>query len=316
MATRVTRAPGKAMLIGEYAVLGGAPAAVAAVDCYAEARLLPGTPGSPFIEQAICEAGHALSALGASARSPGELVPVVDTGSFSVGGRKLGVGSSASATVAAVGAVLDAAGIDVTAAAVRAVVRQAATTAHDAAQGVRGSGADVLAATFGGLCILNRPKALGDGSGAAVPELPARLCFVATPTSVSTAGLVARYREIGAANQAPTQALAAAAERFLQAVWDQSFAKLAAAVAQAYAGYEALGAAMDRPLITEDHARVAQAAQRAGGIAKPSGAGGGDLAVVFLPDEAAVAALQQALPPELPLLGLQMSPRGLHCVEM
>ena len=114
-------------------------------------------------------------------------------------------------------------------------MRQAATTAHDAAQGVRGSGADVLAATFGGLCILNSPKALADGSGAAAPQLPARLCFVATPTSVATAGLVARYRESGAANQAATQALAAAAERFLQAVWDQSFAELAAAVAQAYA---------------------------------------------------------------------------------
>lgn len=316
MATRVTRAPGKAMLIGEYAVLGGCPAAVAAVDCYADARLMPGTPGSPFIEQAIVEAGRAICALGAAAGGPGELVPVVDTQSFSVGGRKLGVGSSAAATVAAVGALFDAAGMDVTAAAVRTAVRLAATTAHDTAQGVRGSGADVLAATFGGLCILNSPKGSRDSGSAGVPALPARLCFVATATSVSTGGLVARYREIGAANQAATQTLAEAAERFLAAIWAQSFGQLAAAVAQAYAGYESLGAAMERSLITEDHARVAQAAQRAGGIAKPSGAGGGDLAVVFLPDEAAVTALQQALPPELPLLGLQMSPRGLHCVEM
>lgn len=311
---RVTRAPGKAMLVGEYAVLDGAPAVVAAVDCYAEARLLPGTPASPFIENALREAAHALADLGAPGHPPTGLVPVVDTQSFSVGGRKLGVGSSASATVAAVAALLDAAGIDVTDAAVRSAVRRAATQAHDAAQGVRGSGADVLAATFGGLCVLNRPSS-HDGAEV-LPELPAQLCFVATTTSVSTAALVARYREIGAAGQAATQALRAAAERFILAWQARRGSALLAAVAEAYAGYEALGAAMDRPLITEDHARVAQAARRAGGVAKPSGAGGGDLAVVFLPEAAAVAALRQALPPELPVLGLQMSPRGLHCVEM
>jgi phosphomevalonate kinase len=239
-------------------------------------------------------------------------VPVVDTQSFSVAGRKLGVGSSAAATVAAIGALLDAVAVDVTTPAVQRVVQQAATRAHDAAQGVRGSGADVLAATFGGLRILNPTPAVDD---ATMPPLPVQLRFVATTTSVSTAALVARYREIGAAAHAPTRELRLAAERFLLA-WQQGDggAVLAAAL-QAYRGYVALGEAMDRPLVTADHVRIAQAARQAGGVAKPSGAGGGDLAVVFLPDERAVAALQGALPIELPLLDLKVSPRGLHCVE-
>jgi phosphomevalonate kinase len=242
---------------------------------------------------------------------------VVDTQTFSVAGRKLGVGSSASATVAALGALLDAVGVDVSAAAVQQVVLRAATRAHDAAQGVRGSGADVLAATFGGLCVCNAPELAWERRwGIAAAALPVQLGFVATTTSVSTAALVGRYREIGAAAQPATTQLREAATRFLRAWQDGDRGALLAAVAQAYAGYLALGTAMERPLITEDHARIAAAAQKVGGVAKPSGAGGGDLAVVFLPDAVAGAALKQALPPELPLLELHVSPLGLHCVEM
>lgn len=313
---QATRAPGKAMLVGEYAVLDGGPAVVAAVDCYAVARLCAGEPGSPFIAYAVSEATAALAELGVLARPPVGLVPVVDTQSFSVGGRKLGVGSSASATVAAVGALLAAAGVAVDERACQRVVQQAATRAHDAAQGVRGSGADVLAATFGGLCVLQAPEPAWDPLTTAAPPLPAELCFVATTTSVSTAALVGRYREIGAAAQPAIQLLRTAAERFLRAWQSQDSGALLEAVEQAYAGYARLGTALDRALITADHARIAAAAHQVGGVAKPSGAGGGDLAVVFLPPGTAATALAQALPPELPLLNLHVSPRGLHLVEI
>ena len=53
---RITAAPGKAMLIGEYAVLDGAPAVVAAVGCYARARLADVPPASPFISAALAHA--------------------------------------------------------------------------------------------------------------------------------------------------------------------------------------------------------------------------------------------------------------------
>src|SRR5438067_1243374 len=66
--TRVTRAPGKAMLFGEYAVLEGAPALLAACP-----------PSAPLHVDS-----SALTADGA-------------------GGRKLGLGSSAAVTVAVFG---------------------------------------------------------------------------------------------------------------------------------------------------------------------------------------------------------------------
>ncbi len=86
------------MLIGEYAVLDGGPAVVAAIDCYAVAQLLPAADAvSPFVAAAQAEAGAVLAGLGRAA--PGG-VPVIDTAAFSLDGRKLGLGSSAAATVA------------------------------------------------------------------------------------------------------------------------------------------------------------------------------------------------------------------------
>jgi mevalonate kinase len=309
-AARAVRAPGKALLIGEYAVLDGAPAVVAAVDCFAEARMTRGEPTSPFIAAAIEESLRALHARGvAPAELPIGQVPLVDTSAFSEGGRKLGVGSSAAATVAAVGALFDAAGLDVTDAAVRAEVQAVATRAHDQAQGVRGSGADVLAATWGGVSTLNAPadRLL---RGAAAP--PVLIRFIPTTQSASTAQLVERYRSLHA-EAAPARArLGEAARRFLDAWHGRDAGALLESVAAACAGYEALGQILGRALVTDDHARIVQAARAAGGAAKPSGAGGGDLAVAFFPDEAAVERCAALLPPSLRLSPLRISDRGLH----
>lgn len=311
----VARAPGKAMLIGEYAVLDGAPAVVAAVDRFAVARLCPGAePGSPFIEAALRAARALLAELGRELA--GALpTPVVDTESFSLNGQKLGVGSSASATVAAVGALLAAAGLDLDDAAVRARVLASAVAAHDAAQGVRGSGADVVAATWGGVCTLNHPGPGTQWQADFRPQqrpLPVEVRFVATPTSVSTAGLVQRCREVGAAAHPALLHMTDAAQRFIAAWTAGSAAALLAAVSQAYEAYEQLGQAMERALVTPEHAAIAAAARRAGGVAKPSGAGGGDLAVVFLPDAEAATALARTLPDGLPMLPMAISSRGLH----
>ena len=72
------RAPGKAMLLGEYAVLDGAPALVTAVDRYAEARYGagPGERLSPFIIEAAAAARRAAEGEG-SATPEGH--PIVDS---------------------------------------------------------------------------------------------------------------------------------------------------------------------------------------------------------------------------------------------
>lgn len=299
------RAPGKAMLVGEYAVLDGAPAVVAAIDCYAEARVDPQVEkrlqATPFLIQAELEAQAELAARGLRVSG----VPVVDTSAFSRDGRKLGLGSSASAVVAAVGALLAAAGLELTDTAVRRALHGAARRAHDTAQGVAGSGADVLAAAFGGLQTLHCPSPVGIA-------LPSGLVLRLVPTSrsASTAELVARYRSVGAAANVARDRQAAAAQRFIDACAAGDASAVLEAVAESQSAFFALAQALDRDLVTDDHRAIIEAAARAGGVAKPSGAGGGDLAVVFLPGAAATAAFEAELTP----LPFTISRHGVHVI--
>lgn len=304
-------APGKSMLIGEYAVLDGGPAVVAAVDCYAVAQLEPAAASvSPFIAAAQAEAGVALGQLGQVAPAG---VPVVDTSAFSLAGRKLGLGSSAAATVAAVGVLFAAAGLDPEAAEVQRLVHLAARRAHDQAQGVAGSGADVLASSLGGLRALN-----DSGAGVALPA-PMELRFVATSRSASTAELIGLYRSRKAAAEPARQRMADAARQFLGGCRAQDVGAVLAAVREALAAFQELGEALGCELATGEHLAVAAAAERAGGVAKPSGAGGGDLAVAFFPDPDAAgrfaAELAEPGADGLVLLPQRLSLRGVHLLN-
>jgi mevalonate kinase len=297
------------MLCGEYAVLDGGTAVVAAIDCYAEARLdRQATASSPFIAAALREAGLLLGELGESL-PPG--APVVDTSAFSRDGRKLGLGSSAAATVAAVGAILREAGLELAEPDNLLALHQAARQAHDAAQGVTGSGADILAAVFGGLLVLNDVR-LSEREEPLLLPAPLALRLVGTSRSASTAELVSRYRTVGAAAYLGRDRMKVAGRHFVDACRAGAAGEVLAAVEEAYEAFLALGAALGRDLITADHREIAAIAKRLGGVAKPSGAGGGDLAVIFLPDAQAASALPAKLPLPLPLLPYRLSSKGVH----
>lgn len=311
-------APGKAMLIGEYAVLDGSSAVVAAVNRYAVAQLHENaSPASDFIRAALEQARIELLSLGPSAPSA---VPVVDTTAFAPNGRKLGLGSSAAATVAALGALFVAAGRDLLPAAHLIALHRAARRAHDIAQGEPGSGADVLASTFGGLRALeNRGAALDHCPDELQLPAPLQLRFIATGRSASTAALIKRYRSVGAAADSGRARMGQAAKRFLQACRMAAPGEILEAVAEAQSAFRVLQEALNCELLTAEHMAIADLAKQVGGVAKPSGAGGGDLAVVFLPDLKAAAALEQRLVAnsspvyaELELLPLQISLAGCH----
>src|SRR5450432_4059309 len=94
----VVVAPGKIFLIGEYAVIDGAPAVVAAVSRVAVGQFVPAfEPESPFVAEAV---QAALSGIGdhAAALPPGSVM--IDSRAFSLNGKKLGLGSSAAVTTA------------------------------------------------------------------------------------------------------------------------------------------------------------------------------------------------------------------------
>lgn len=290
----VASAPGKLVLCGEYAVLLGHPAVVAAVDVRARARLGEGAP-APL-----------LAAVAQAARSRGLPVGgeiVVDTGAFSAGGRKLGLGSSAAAATAAAALLVHEArgALDVE------LAWQIARDAHRAFQG-GGSGIDVAASSFGGLVrfsLRERPVP--------APPLPPSLevLVVDTGSSTSTQGFVDRVLA-HPDRAAYLEPIAAATSSFLDACAQGDARELLAAVERACAGMAALGAETGVDIVSEPHARIAALASACGGAAKPSGAGGGDVALAFVPrarSEELRAALRAA---SLPVVDLRLGAPGVR----
>ncbi len=173
-------APGKVLWAGEYAVLDGAPAVVCAVARRAIARIMPSgvrvPPLSSFLA-AVRDQIFATYGPGAAETRAASRI-VVDSSALQQQGIKLGVGSSAATTVAAVTAALGSAD--------PAHVHPIAHRAHAAAQaprGSRGSGADIAASVHGGLIEVVRPPGADD----ATPLLVRRLTLPVglTPVLVS-----------------------------------------------------------------------------------------------------------------------------------
>ena len=132
---RVTiTAPGKLFFAGEYGVLHGGTAVVAAVNRRVVARFVPGAaPSTLVVAEAIAAVRAHCATTGVSFPDG---APGIDSASLSDGGQKLGLGSSAAVAAAAVGVLLEAAGFDV--AAERWLTFLFADRAHRAAQGGRG----------------------------------------------------------------------------------------------------------------------------------------------------------------------------------
>jgi phosphomevalonate kinase len=121
-----------------------------------------------------------------------------------------------------------------------------------------------------------------------------------------------------AAYRACVAALADAADAAVASINDAS--RFLGAVSQAEAALDDLGRAAAAPIITEAHRALARAAAAAGLVTKPSGAGGGDLSLVFGPSDAALdaftARLASAPPhPSLAPIPLRPDPDGVRAVS-
>lgn len=305
-------APGKLLLAGEYAVLDGATAVVIAVDRRATARRAPRQP-SPFLDALAAQLARRFGVEHPCAHAATADI-AVDTAEFSRGGQKLGLGSSAAATVAAAALALAAA--DPAAAADapdRDQIFELAFAAHGDAQGQRGSrgsGADIAAATYGGvLTYRTRPDTDARNAGAAsggcdrailpVPRSITLLPFF-TGHSADTVTMVARVhaaRTAGATARS-LEAIAAASLALALALQRDDASEILRAIRDGGAALAALGEAAGHDLETAAVRAARTALARFGGAAKTTGAGGGDLAIAVLPCEEdrneAVAALIEA----------------------
>jgi phosphomevalonate kinase len=286
-----TSAPGKLMVSGEYAVLDGAIAIVASVGVRVVARLsTPGSDGSPgglaHSPQSPALPAEAVLARRLAEEHLGSVQAelTIDASELRKSGRKLGLGSSAAAAAAAAGAVFAAHGHDLDEPATRRKVFELALAGHKAVA-PEGSGADVAASSLGGFV-----RFRVEGGKLAEAER------VAFPASVSTrvvwTGKEARTSEFvravrgyeardGAGFAQLRGRLFDGAARFAEAI-EQADPSEVVAAADAYGlTMQALGEVAGVSIVTPELAQIAALARQCGGAAKPSGAGGGDVALAF-----------------------------------
>jgi phosphomevalonate kinase len=307
MNTRVVaRAPGKLFVLGEYAVLDGCPAVVAAIDRTVEVSLELGSLGTTVrINSTVASAEFSTTAppveagplrfADAAYRSAVSAFPEVGQRNavITIASRlddqqhaKLGLGSSAAVTAGVVAAVFAAAGQDLTAGSCRDHLLSVALGAHRRVQGKLGSGADVAASVYGGL-ILFRPR---EGMAQITPlRLPSHACLLAAWTGepASTPDLVQRYRSAqnGSAAQraAFVQATRACVDDFVAGLARGSVS-LSAVLANGHL-LEQLAADLNLPLLTPGLQRLVSVACAEGAAAKISGAGGGDCGIALTCDK-------------------------------
>lgn len=301
------RAPGKLVLLGEYAVLDGAPALVMAVARHARARIVR-APGPECSLTTRTEAAHTVR-FRAGAPSGVELVDFVtstgpalswpgwhgslDSAEFFQGGDKLGLGSSAAALTAWAGAWWLAAVPDAAPPPVETLI-----DIHRAFQGGAGSGLDIAASRLGGVLEFRLDAARRPRIGSV--RLPNSVGFagIFAGSSASTTGLVARYEAWAIAKPAEARALRAEMGELAvsgcaagQGPDGAEFVRIMAAYGECLAR---LGTAMGADLVTREHVEIGHLADRYGVTYKVSGAGGGDLGIAASEDAGRLQAFSSA----------------------
>ncbi len=320
-------APGKLMLAGEYVVLDGAAALVAAVGVRVVARSTPrGDHSAPERAGSPDDGSQAPEVVLARQWAERRLGPVtmplvVDRTPLYRGERKLGLGSSAAAAAATAGWVHAAHGRAMDEADVREEVLADALRGH-AAVAPNGSGADVAASVLGGVLRFRRvgsaPEAVQACRIGWPPALTLRVVWTGQPAR--TSDLVDRVRALRRENpdryHAAIGRLREAAEHVERAWLAHDTKGVLAGVARHHDAMARLGDAAGRPIVEARLQRVAHLAHRCGGAAKPSGAGGGDVAVAFFPDEDAAAAFGRlAAAHGLTVLDLPLDEEGVQLEE-
>ena len=271
-------APGKIVLWGEYAVLAGAPAAVAAIDRRASATLVPQSaryryssrgflaPGLSTTHPGLHDAAVARIA-NAVARHWGDtqfakpFSLLSDSEPFYVAGKKLGIGSSAAMTVATYAALSKHLG--------RSITLPDAMAIHQALQG-SGSGLDVATSWQGGVIKFQEGQIRGSVDCSALAWQ-----VVWTGESASTAQHISDF----ATWRKHSQTIA------LDALADASQNLFADFSVSALIDYSARLRALDLQaklnIYTQAHVSLATIARELNIAYKPCGAGGGDIGMAF-----------------------------------
>lgn len=344
-------APGKLVLLGEYAVLEGAPALVVAVDRRARVQVRARTDGRITVHAPQLDATAATARIDAQGRlhwqcasalvdrlrliahiwevlaQEGLLTDLysgfeleIDTAGFVLetptGRSKLGLGSSAALTVALASAWLRAAGQDGLLED-RSAWLARLVTMHSHWQGGQGSGVDIAASLVGGMLTYRRSGDVATPSVVSCGWPPAgtHWLWVWSGQSVSTGGFLqrlGRWREAcGPAYAQHMQRLGESAQDAIAAL-DGGASRFVAGVAAYSQALEEFAAASGLAIFSPSQRQLAQLAAQHGAAFKPCGAGG-DIGVLVADAPERLAMLRRSIMAAgLQALSLDVDPCGLQ----
>ncbi len=288
-----TSCPGKIMLAGEYGVIDGGPALLVGVSARAYAHSEASEQElSPFLAEVQRTMAEEFGTSSQEAEAAKRVR--VDTSAFRQGSVKLGLGSSAAATVVATASALTAENQTLT----PETVHRLAALAHARAQasmGAKGSGADVAVCTYGGCIRYQLANGVPEIRPIALPK-NLHLRFPWTGQSASTPELVAR---VMAYRERDSQAYEDCASGIRQSADDLAYAsdadKAVAAIASGGTALKTLGEAAGVRLWLPEHDQLKVLAGEHGGALKPTGAGGGDLALAAFASAESAQAFEKSL---------------------
>ncbi len=329
------KAPGKLILIGEYAVLEGAPALVCAVDRDAVVTIEKSVNENFFSASSIninqipfeIENKKLIFATELDKQTREKLVFFKNTFEFCLQNidvdfkdraikidintesfyskelsSKLGFGSSAALTVALVKAIFKLAAIDIKKEKNRHLLFRLSLAAHKKAQGNLGSGIDIAASSYG--AVLQYKAALNNDGEAILPEilepwpeLPMSTIF--TGSSESTRKMVYGVNQLKTERPKLYEELM----NELQATSMEGCESYAAknlfgfmnAVKTYHTQMDMLGKNSGMPIISQVHQKIAGIVQQNLGVYKPSGAGSGDIGVAFAESPVQIGKIENAV---------------------
>jgi phosphomevalonate kinase len=309
--TRVgASAPGKLMVSGEYAVLDGAVAIVASADVRVQVRWV-NDAGATLPPEAAATRKLAEEAFG-----PLTGALALDAADLRKAGKKLGLGSSAAASAAVAGAILASHGHDLHDAAVQKRVLTLALAGHKAIA-PEGSGADVAASSLGGFVRFRLDR--GKLAEAERVQFPAQIQprVVWTGKEARTSEFVRAVRAFEARDARGfallRDELRDQARRFADAIAAEDVRSIIAATKAYGLAMGQLGRSAGVDIVTAELSQIALLADQHGGAAKPSGAGGGDVAIAFFPDADSASSFDRACSEhKLDLLDLRLGAEGVR----
>jgi len=298
-------APGKVVLSGEYAVLAGAPAVCMAIDRRAHVTVAASDSEHHVVSRVAknskpcrfkssdgviewIDAGEDFALLEAVWETVG-LAPTsnlslqLDTSEFSdiATGNKTGIGSSAALTVA-----LTAALCELNSGEQKSSAPQSATAAFDAHhkfQGGRGSGVDIATSGAGGLI-----EYVMNGRNIRRLSWPDELAYALVWTG-APASTTQKLDRLARSKPRPSRAALVYSARRLGKAWQKGRADN---ILNEYHDYinvlREFSVDHDIGIFDAGHAELVFAAQAAGIVYKPCGAGGGDVGIVLADSAAAV----------------------------